>query len=159
MRSPVYNLIPIDLRTPPVVSLEPLLSSGDEPLLSPSLPTLLLFECVLAYMTPSASNALIQWFVNYFGSPTGGGLLGAVVYEMFKLGDAFGRVMLTNLKVRVRLFLPSSPPFPLGNSSELMPGAVPRRNSPGCGGAPRYCLSLSQVSQSGLLFRASVDVA
>jgi len=100
LRSPVYNLIPVDLRTPPVVSLEPLLGSGDDPLLSPSLPTLLLFECVLAYMAPSASNALIQWFVDYFVSPAGGGLLGAVVYEMFKLGDAFGRVMLTNLKSR-----------------------------------------------------------
>lgn len=99
LRSPVYNLFPVDLRTPPGVSLEPLLGSGDEPLLSPSLPTLLLFECVLAYMTPSSSNALIQWFVDYFGSP-GGGLLGAVVYEMFKLEDSFGRVMLTNLKSR-----------------------------------------------------------
>lgn len=98
LRSPVYNLFPVDLRTPPVVALEPLLGSGDEPLLSPSLPTLLLFECVLAYMTPSASNALLQWFVDYFRSP-GSGLLGAVVYEMFKLEDSFGRVMLTNLKV------------------------------------------------------------
>ncbi|KAH9006183.1 leucine carboxyl methyltransferase [Lactarius hatsudake] len=88
LRSPVYNLLPVDLRTPPVVSLEPLLGSGDEPLLSPSLPTLLLFECVLAYMPPSASNALVR-------CP-----LGAVVYEMFKLGDAFGRVMLNNLKSR-----------------------------------------------------------
>lgn len=105
LRSPVYNLLPVDLRTPPVVSLEPLLGSGDESLLSPSLPTLLLFECVLAYMAPSASNALIQWFVDYFGSP-GGGLLGAVVYEMFKLGDAFGRVMLNNLKVSFKNSLP-----------------------------------------------------
>ena len=157
LRSPVYNLIPVDLRTPPVVSLEPLLSSGDEPLLSPSIPTLLLFECVLAYMTPSASNALIQWFVDYFGSPAGGGLLGAVVYEMFKLGDAFGRVMLTNLKVRSLSI--SFPPLPHGSSFELMPGAVPRRNSPRRGGAPRYCLSLAQVSRSGLHFRACVDVA
>jgi [phosphatase 2A protein]-leucine-carboxy methyltransferase len=102
LRSPVYNLFPVDLRTPPGVSLEPLLGSGDEPLLSPSLPTLLLFECVLAYMTPSASNALIQWFVDYFGAPSGG-LLGAVVYEMFKLEDSFGRVMLTNLKVGLGL--------------------------------------------------------
>ena len=106
LRSPVYNLLPVDLRTPPVASLEPLLGSGDEPLLSPSLPTLLLFECVLAYMPASASNPLIQWFVDYFASP-GGGLLGAVVYEMFKLGDAFGRVMLNNLKVS-----PNNPVLP-----------------------------------------------
>ena len=90
----------MDLRTPPATSLASLLGSGDEPLLSPALPTLLLFECVLAYMTPTASNALIQWFVDYFAAP-GGGLLAGIVYEMFKLDDAFGRVMLNNLKVRL----------------------------------------------------------
>lgn len=105
LRAPVYNLLPIDLRAPPATTLASLLGSGDEPLLSPTLPTLLLFECVLAYMTPAASNALIQWFVDYFAAP-GGGLLGSVVYEMFKLNDAFGRVMLSNLKVRLSLTLP-----------------------------------------------------
>lgn len=107
LRSPVYNLLPVDLRTPPAASLAPLLASGsgkdDEPLLSPSLPTLLLFECVLAYMTPDASNALIRWFVDYFAAAGAtAGPLGGVVYEMFKLNDAFGRVMLNNLKVRAR---------------------------------------------------------
>lgn len=103
LRSPVYNLFPVDLRTPPAVSLTPLLSNDDgEPTLSPTLPTLLLFECVLAYMDSAASNALIRWFVDYF-STAPGGLLGGVVYEMFKLNDAFGRVMLNNLKVRLSL--------------------------------------------------------
>jgi [phosphatase 2A protein]-leucine-carboxy methyltransferase len=81
---------------------------GDEPMLSPTLPTLLLFECVLAYMDPAASNALIQWFVDYFAAVPGG-LLGGVVYEMFKLNDPFGRVMLNNLKVRCGSL--SSAPF------------------------------------------------
>ena len=107
LRSPVYNLFPVDLRTPPAVSLAPLLSADHnnddgEPLLSPTQPTLLLFECVLAYMNPAASNALIRWFVDYFSTAPGGCLLGGVVYEMFKLNDAFGRVMLNNLKVRLR---------------------------------------------------------
>jgi [phosphatase 2A protein]-leucine-carboxy methyltransferase len=104
LRAPVYNLFPVDLRTPPATSLATLLGSGDEPLLSPAHPTLLLFECVLAYMNPTASNALIQWFVDYFSAP-GGGLLGGIVYEMFKLNDAFGRVMLNNLKVNVFSFV------------------------------------------------------
>jgi [phosphatase 2A protein]-leucine-carboxy methyltransferase len=104
LRTPVYNIFPVDLRTPPAVSLAPLLSADHnnddgEPMLSPTLPTLLLFECVLAYMNPAASNALIRWFVDYF-STAPSGLLGSVVYEMFKLNDAFGRVMLNNLKVR-----------------------------------------------------------
>ncbi|KAI0250921.1 leucine carboxyl methyltransferase [Lactifluus subvellereus] len=110
LRAPVYNLLPVDLRTPPATALTSLLGSGDEPLLSPTLPTLLLFECVLAYMTPVASNALIQWFVDYFAAP-GGGLLGGVVYEMFKLNDAFGRVMLNNLKSR-NVSLPGAESYP-----------------------------------------------
>jgi [phosphatase 2A protein]-leucine-carboxy methyltransferase len=110
LRTPVYNLLPMDLRTPPAASLAPLMRAGqgDEPMLSPTLPTLLLFECVLAYMDPAASNALIQWFVDYFAAVPGG-LLGGVVYEMFKLNDPFGRVMLNNLKVRCGSL--SSAPF------------------------------------------------
>jgi hypothetical protein len=104
LRTPVYNLFPVDLRTSPDVSLASLLSAGHnnddgEPTLSPTLPTLLLFECVLAYMNPTESNALIRWFVDYFSTAAPGGLLSGVVYEMFKLNDAFGRVMLNNLKV------------------------------------------------------------
>ena len=110
LRTPVYNLLPVDLRMPPAASLAPLLSAAhahddsDEPMLSPTLPTLLLFECVLAYMDPAASNALIRWFADYFNAAAApDGLLGGIVYEMFKLNDAFGRVMLNNLKVRGEL--------------------------------------------------------
>jgi [phosphatase 2A protein]-leucine-carboxy methyltransferase len=75
-------------------------SSHSDPLLSPSLPTLLLFECVLVYMAPEASSALIQWFVDYFSNDNQeGAVLGGIVYEMFGLNDPFGRVMLNNLKV------------------------------------------------------------
>lgn len=83
------------MRRPPAETMAPALS----PVLSPSLPTLLLFECVLAYMTPEASAAVIQWFVDYFSSDPEGSVLGGAVYEMFGLGDAFGKVMLNNLKV------------------------------------------------------------
>jgi [phosphatase 2A protein]-leucine-carboxy methyltransferase len=59
-------------------------------------------------MSPAASSALIQWFVDYFSgsssnttTSTQGGCpaLGGIVYEMFGLGDAFGRIMLSNLQV------------------------------------------------------------
>ncbi|KAH9007180.1 S-adenosyl-L-methionine-dependent methyltransferase, partial [Lactarius hatsudake] len=95
---------------PLVVSLEPLLGSRDEPLLSPSLPTFLRFKCVLAYTAPSASNALVRWFINYFASPSSSPL-GTVVYEMFKLGDTFRRVMLNNLTSH-GVSLPSAEAYP-----------------------------------------------
>lgn len=99
LRSQVYNLLPIDLRLPPSTTLATVLPT----LLSPTLPTLLLFECVLVYLTPATSDSLLQWFVDYFTVPSSmeprAGILGAVVYEMFGLGDSFGRVMLNNLKV------------------------------------------------------------
>ena len=59
----------------------------------------MLFECVLAYMRPEASNATLQWFTNYFSQEASRGALGCIVYEMFSLEDAFGKVMVNNLKV------------------------------------------------------------
>lgn len=112
LQGPVYNLLPADLRLPPSKTLAPLLasSSSSDPssssLLSPSLPTLLLFECVLVYMAPEASSALIQWFVHYFSRENQeDAVLGSIVYEMFGLGDSFGRVMLNNMKVPAFLSL------------------------------------------------------
>ncbi|KAI1791222.1 leucine carboxyl methyltransferase [Ganoderma leucocontextum] len=112
LHSPVYHLLAADLRTPPTDSLAPLLATQPEPLLSPSLPTLLLFECVLAYMRPEASNATLQWFTSYFSAfPEGAhGILGCIVYEMFALEDAFGKVMVNNLKVR-NVTLPGAEPY------------------------------------------------
>ena len=102
LHSPVYHLIPSDLRLPPSEALGKSLSStswqsgSTEPLLSPLMPTLLLFECVLVYITPEASTTLLQWFVDYFKN----GVVGCVVYEMFGLNDSFGKVMVNNLRVR-----------------------------------------------------------
>ena len=99
LKSKIYHLSSADLRSPPSEALRHLFANTPDRLLSPSLPTLLLFECVLVYMSPAESSAVIQSFVRYF-SQEQSGVLGSVVYEMFGLGDAFGRVMLNNLKVR-----------------------------------------------------------
>ena len=70
-------------------------------------------------MHPSASDALIRWFADYCTGPspspsTGSnpntGALGCIVYEMFGLTDAFGRVMLNNL--RVSAYTPVSHAYP-----------------------------------------------
>ena len=102
LHSAKYHLLPADLRIPPSESLAPLFTptppsaSLGGSLLSPNLPTLLLFECVLVYVAPEASEAIIQWFVDHFASSS---VLGAVVYEMFGLNDPFGTIMVENLKV------------------------------------------------------------
>ncbi|KAI0767082.1 leucine carboxyl methyltransferase [Fomes fomentarius] len=111
LHSPVYHLLAGDLRRPPAETLAPLL----QPLLSPTLPTLLIFECVLAYINPAASGAILQWFTDYFSTPPTAegsrGILGCMVYEMFALEDAFGKVMVNNLKAR-NVTLPGAAPYP-----------------------------------------------
>ena len=146
----------MDLRMPPDTSLAPLISAdhGDEPMLSPTLPTLLLFECVLAYMDPAASNALIRWFVDYF-APAPGGLLGGVVYEMFNLNDAFGRVMLNNL--RVRCFVWRFPLVFCVFTSDLEFSTVAQPVAPWCRAIPRSCFVVASVPRSGLYDRTGGD--
>jgi len=111
LHSPKYHLLPVDLRLAPSETLENLLGS----ILSSSLPTLLLFECVLVYMSPESSRSLLRWFVDYFSKPRlddeDGSVLGCIVYEMFRLNDPFGRVMMSNLKTR-NVLLPGTEPYP-----------------------------------------------
>ncbi|KAJ6491588.1 S-adenosyl-L-methionine-dependent methyltransferase [Mycena vulgaris] len=110
LNSSTYHLLPVDLRLPPADNLGQLLAAESGAILSPTLPTLLLFECVLVYMSPAASSALLQWFTSYF-SLGGSGVLGSIVYEMFRLQDSFGRVMVENLKAR-HVSLPGAVPYP-----------------------------------------------
>ena len=86
MSSSRYHIRPIDLRTES--ALDPILE-----LLDPTVPTLLIAECVLAYMDRRSSDALLRWLSDRFD------VAAAVVYEMFGLDDSFGRVMRDNLKV------------------------------------------------------------
>nr|GAT48584.1 predicted protein [Mycena chlorophos] len=104
-----YHLLPADIRLPPDAALAHHLPSD---ILSPILPTLLLFECVLVYMAPESSAAVLRWFVERQTGP-----LGSIVYEMFRLQDSFGRVMVENLKAR-NVSLPGAAPYP---SMESLP--------------------------------------
>ena len=100
LHAPKYHLLPVDIRKPPADALASvLLPEGSAPRLSPDLPTLLLFECVLVYMKPEESDAVIRWFVDYLASSNSSPVLGGIVYEMFGLNDPFGKVMLNNLRV------------------------------------------------------------
>jgi [phosphatase 2A protein]-leucine-carboxy methyltransferase len=55
-----------------------------------------LAECVLVYMAPAAAHDLLAWL----RAAVRRAPLAALVYEMFALGDAFGRVMHRNLAAR-----------------------------------------------------------
>lgn len=126
----MYHLLPTDLRLSPEESLAPFLTEAGSPVLSNTLPTLMLFECVLAYMTPAASDAIIGWFVDYF-SESSNAVLGGLVYEMFGLGDSFGKVMLNNLKVTLSI---------LFRTTVAQISIVQERIFAWCGAISRYCL-------------------
>jgi len=113
LHSPKFHLLPADLRKPPSETLEPLLFTQDAdkpPLLDPTLPTLLVCECVLVYISPEESSRLLRWFVEK-SQNVQGGVVGCIVYEMFGLNDGFGRVMVNNLKER-GISLPGATPYP-----------------------------------------------
>ena len=143
-------MLSADLRLPPSTTLATVLPT----LLSPTIPTLLIFECVLVYLTPATSDTLLQWFIDYFSES---GVLGAVVYEMFGLGDSFGRVMLNNLKVshhlisckdRFTLELPSS--FESQARNVSLPGAEPY---PDISSLPQRFLRLNFTAAEALTLR------
>lgn len=60
-----------------------------------SIPTLLLSECVLVYVEPKYSDAIINWANGMF---TGGSVF--VTYEQIRPNDPFGQTMLKNLRSR-----------------------------------------------------------
>lgn len=99
LTSPLYALLPGDLRDLSSLSsllLSPVPSSPSKPpILDPTLPTLLLVECVLVYLEPGVTDALLGWFSSTFGGDSA-----MVSYDPFSLEDSFGTVMRRNLAVR-----------------------------------------------------------
>jgi hypothetical protein len=102
LQSENYSILPCDLRTLPSDSrlTETLLGALD-----PDVDTLILAECVLAYLSPDSSNALLRHLSSLLHRPF------AICYEMCVAGDEqidadaappskFGTVMLSNLQAR-----------------------------------------------------------
>lgn len=84
-----YCLLPADLRSLP--ALEAALAAAA---FDCSAPTFVLSECVLVYMEPGESSALVRWLASHL--PTAA----LAVYEQIRPGDAFGRQMMLNLASR-----------------------------------------------------------
>lgn len=91
LSSPTYHIHALDLRT--------LYPSSPTALanIDSSLPTLLISECCLIYLPPSAADAVIGHFTSIFPSSTP---LGLILYEPINPFDAFGKVMVSNLAAR-----------------------------------------------------------
>ncbi|KAF9317202.1 hypothetical protein BG003_001067 [Podila horticola] len=73
-----------------------------------SLPTLFLSECVLIYIEPRDSDAIVDWV----GANMAASLF--VVYEQINPTDAFGAMMLRNLKAR-NIELPGIHAYPISS--------------------------------------------
>nr|CAB3263402.1 leucine carboxyl methyltransferase 1-like [Phallusia mammillata] len=84
-----YHLVTCDLRD--TGSLKDKLKSSEVDF---SVPTLFLTECVLVYIPPEDSMAILKWCAESFTDAV------FVNYEQVRMHDNFGQVMIQNLKAR-----------------------------------------------------------
>ncbi|KXG50700.1 Cutinase [Penicillium griseofulvum] len=111
LHSPSYHVHPVDLRSLPGCS-DP---AGALPGVETGLPTLLISECCLVYLSPIEAEQVVAFFTQrLFGhgraaSGLGDSLqeaqadmspLGLILYEPIRPNDAFGRTMVSNLAAR-----------------------------------------------------------
>ena len=90
VKSPdIYHLMSADLRHLPTVQKQ-LSEHG----LDPSLPTLVLSECALIYLESEQGNEVIGWFGSSFSRCV------FVTYEQIGPDDAFGKMMINNLRAQ-----------------------------------------------------------
>jgi Leucine carboxyl methyltransferase len=88
-----FGLFPVDLRD--IKQLHSLVNCP----LDPTLPTLFLSECVLAYLTAEAGSSVIQWAGATFPDSY------FLTYEQILPNDPFGQMMIQNLNSRFPLYL------------------------------------------------------
>ncbi|KAH9530493.1 hypothetical protein CY35_20G005600 [Sphagnum magellanicum] len=84
-----YTLLPADLR-----DLKDLDRVFLRATLDPKQPTLIIAECVLIYLEPHVSRAVVKWAADKFETAA------FVIYEQIHPDDAFGQQMLRNLESR-----------------------------------------------------------
>jgi [phosphatase 2A protein]-leucine-carboxy methyltransferase len=115
---PHYHIHPIDLRTLAANAAQPSTSTTESatndsqrstqdhetgtviklPGIDPTLPTLLISECCLIYLSPTSADAVIDYFAQHLFPPTTP--LGLIVYEPIRPDDPFGKTMVSNLAAR-----------------------------------------------------------
>ncbi|KAL4085663.1 hypothetical protein PRIC1_014999 [Phytophthora ramorum] len=86
---PGYHLLPCDLRDLAATTTQLEAAGVDR-----NLPTLFVSECVLIYMEAKFSTQLVGWAASCFSD------VSFALYEQILPDDAFGRVMMSNIKAR-----------------------------------------------------------
>ncbi|KAL3669918.1 hypothetical protein V7S43_005292 [Phytophthora oleae] len=86
---PGYHLLPCDLR-----DLGATKAKMEEAGIERYVPTLFVSECVLIYMEAKFSKQLVSWASSYFDD------VSFALYEQILPDDAFGKVMMANIKAR-----------------------------------------------------------
>ncbi|XP_062073202.1 leucine carboxyl methyltransferase 1 homolog isoform X2 [Humulus lupulus] len=84
-----YKLLPVDLRD--INKLDDIITLAD---MDPSLPTFIIAECVLIYLDPDSSSAVVGWASKTFTTAI------FFLYEQIHPDDAFGQQMIKNLESR-----------------------------------------------------------
>lgn len=84
-----YKLLPVDLRD--IQKLDDVIALAN---LDPSLPTFIIAECVLIYLDPDSSRAIVGWASKTFSTAV------FFLYEQIHPDDAFGEQMIHNLESR-----------------------------------------------------------
>ncbi|KAG4925754.1 hypothetical protein JHK87_051294 [Glycine soja] len=84
-----YKLLPADLRD--VQQLSAIITHAG---LDPSLPTFIIAECVLIYLDPDSTRAIVGWASQTFSTAI------FFLYEQIHPDDAFGQQMIRNLEYR-----------------------------------------------------------
>ncbi|CAK7347734.1 unnamed protein product [Dovyalis caffra] len=84
-----YKLLPVDLRD--IQKLDDVIASAG---MDPSLPTFIIAECVLIYLDPESTRAIVVWASKTFSTAA------FFLYEQIHPDDAFGQQMIRNLESR-----------------------------------------------------------
>ncbi|KAK2768233.1 carboxy methyl transferase for protein phosphatase 2A [Arachnomyces sp. PD_36] len=98
LHSDSYHIHPVDLRS--------LSKSSDNPLVgvNNTLPTLIISECCLVYLSPTDAAEVLSYFTNTLfpsSSPSAAKTpLGLILYEPIRPHDRFGETMVSNLAAR-----------------------------------------------------------
>ncbi|XP_050204195.1 leucine carboxyl methyltransferase 1 homolog [Mercurialis annua] len=84
-----YKLLPVDLRD--IQKLDEIIALAN---IDPSLPTFIIAECVLIYLDPESTRAIVGWTSRTFSTAL------FFLYEQIHPDDAFGQQMIRNLESR-----------------------------------------------------------